>query len=477
MTREDLVTMNFVKNGILISLCFIFSFLLAQANTDLNLETDTSFFDAVISRRRALFVKTELVRFLNEAGQTEFHLNYKIPNNELQFIQEEQGFVSTLNVKFDIYLGDNLVSPNRFEHYAGARTVSVAQSENHFVLDKISFTLAREGFSAVLEIQDKNASTIYTEKIDLTLLDSNSIVSDIEVSQGVSTELTPALDKFQRGQYQFYVDPIPVIDGNNKDFIIYHQVSNIVPGADSLYRFFEFITVKKDTTLVWESEYNHLVEFLPYPLIKRIPLGDYEPGLYTIEVKILDPKKQRVMTTQRDFSLSRKYVLLTQRVFADDNEEFELISYFLDNRQKRMWRDLNEEGRKNFIERFWIANNPNPGSQENLFLQTVRQRVNEANWRFSHHRAGWKTDLGRIYIKTGSPDNIDKKETEPDARYSRKNYQVWKYYGADKTYLFLDFQNNGNYRLIYSKNDTSENTDPGWKSYFGDNFEESSLEF
>lgn len=485
MIRKDLDTMNYVKNGLVIKIIFIaFLTILFVKPAELQSQppddevaiSDLSFFDTFISRRRTLFAKTEIIRFLNEYGQTEFDLNYKIPNNHLQFIETREGLVATLDIEFNIYKDNVLVSPNKFEYKAGALTTSIAQSEKHFVLDKISFTLDRTGFSADLKITDKNASTVYTEKIILDVLNKNTLISDIEISHGLSTDLNPALDKFQRGAYQFYVDPNPVLDSNNRDFFAYFQISNISAGEDSLYRFFEFIKIFKDSVKVWETEYNHTVEFMPYPVLRRIPLSSLEPGLYTLEVEIINPKHQNKEKKDRTFSVTKQYTYFTQRVFPDDDEEFELINYFIDNRQRRLWRGLNEDGRKRFIERFWTANNPNPNSDTNEFLDLIRQRVNEANWRFSYHRAGWRTDLGRIYIKLGSPDEIDKDVTKPDSRYSRKDYQIWRYNNLGRNYLFYDFQGNGNYRLIYSKNDTSETSDYNWKSYFEPDFDATRVE-
>jgi len=480
MTRKDLDSMNYVKIGIIISILLLSwtgDVLFAQQeNAEESLISEGSFFENIVSRRRVLFVKTELLRFLNDKGQTEFNLNYKIPNNELQFIETEQGWICSLSIEFNIYKNGNLVSPNKFDHFAGAGTTAIAQSANHYVLDKISLTLGKPGFTAELKIVDKNSSTSHIETFDLSLLDNSVLVSDIEISHGISTELSPALEKFQRSKYQFYVDPNPVLDSNNKDFIAYYQVSNISAGADSLHRFFEYVRVIKDSVVVWKAEFNNTVEFLPYPVIKKIPLSQYEPGLYTLKVEIVDPKSQKSEIIEKNFSVTRKYIVFTQRIFSDDEDEFALISYFIDNNQKRIWRGLESDGKKRFIERFWTANNPNPNSESNQFLDVVRLRVNEANWRFSYHRDGWKTDLGRVYIKLGSPDEIDKSTTGADAHYSRKDFQIWKYHNLNRNYLFFDFQGNGNYQLIYSKNDETERSDNNWKTYFEEEFDTSRVE-
>jgi len=429
-----------------------------------------------LRRPRVFFAKTELFRYLQADGQTEFELVYKILNQDLQFLQHPQGLVATLDIKFDIFLHDELVQSNRFEHLAGAKTMAIAQSDKHYVLDKLSLTLAEEGYRVILEISDRNAATNFSAQYNLILLPSDTVISDLEISHGISIELTPALVNFQRGKYQFYVDPIPIVDANEKDFILYYQISNLQKDKNDLYVFSEQLIIKKDDNVVYQNDYNQSVESLPYPFVKRITIGEWEPGLYTLELKISDWTNRSFHAKQREFSLSREFVLLTQRVFSDDQDEFELISFFIDTRQKRLWRDLNETGRKSFIDRFWVANNPNPETEENIFLNLIRARVNEANWRFSYHLSGWKTDLGRIYIKYGTADQVTKDETPPDARYSRKPYQVWKYYGSDRSYLFLDFQGNGNYRLIYAKNDEMESIDPGWKGYFGNEFDFSKLD-
>jgi len=477
-----------MKKFFFLNIVFILSFCLISEEVNKNYLIDTatpnvqsdvkpSFLQFLTNQqKRSLFVKTEIIRYLNESNQTEFHLIYKIPNNELQFIQSSEGFVASLDIKIDILRDGTEVNSNRFDYLAGAQTVGIAQSDNHYILDKITFTISKEGFSVNLKIQDKNASTTFEQRYDLTLLESESLLSDIEVSHGVSTILSPSLEKFQRGEYQFYVDPIPVIDSNEKDFIIYYEVNNITKRDDGLYTFFDFIKIFKDDQMVYETEYSNTVEAIPHPLVRRIPIGDWDAGLYTILISITDPKAQKNYEKERNFSLFKRYILNTQRIFSNDDDEFTLISYFIDNKQKRLWRDLSDIGKKNYIERFWVANNPNPITNDNQFLQLIRTRVNEANWRFSSHRVGWKTDMGRIYIKYGSPDKIIKEETHHDSRYPRKPYQSWRYYGPDKTFVFLDFQGNGNSRLVYVKNEESETSDPGWRGYFGEGFSENKFD-
>jgi GWxTD domain-containing protein len=424
---------------------------------------------------RSLNAKSEIIRFLNENGSTTYHINYKITNNSLQFIQKGNDYLANLEVGVQIFYEENMVTNEKYHFSPVAKNITIAQSENNYFLDKIITSSEFSGYSLFLEINDKNASTTYSQTFELEPLPRNSIISDIEISHGVSTNLVDSLDKFQRYKWQFYVDPIPIIATDERDFVVTYQIQNLLK-KDNLYNFTEYILIKHNLDVIYEQTTNKSLEYDFSFIFNRIPLEDFDAGLMDITIEILDNNSNITGLSKRTFSTQKKYILLTSRIFYDDEQEFSLISYFLENRRKQLWKGLSNDGKKVFIERFWVANNPNPFSETNAFLDLIRTRVNNANWRYSHHNDGWTTDMGRIYIKHGEPDEIDKKETPFDARYSRKPYQVWKYYSADKSYLFFDFMNNNNFRLIHTKNDDNESIDPGWRGYFGNDFDFSSLD-
>jgi GWxTD domain-containing protein len=455
--------------------CLLFTSIFSQT-TKQKPKTLSELFD--IKSERPLFVKAELLRFLDNDGNTEFHINYKIPNSELHFLKENENFIARLEIFIELYQGEQLIDKNKYTHLAGATSITIAQSENHYVLDKISATIAEPDYELIIAIHDRNASTLYTQTFKLELLDKNSLISDIEISHGISKEPVPALQEFNRGGIYFYVDPIPVIVAGEREFVLYYEAQNISVDDNGFSEIIDKFTIYKEGEIIISQESKAKKEGTAYKLIHQIPLEKLNAGFYEIEAIVTDVNKGNYQSRKRSFSITKKYTFLTQRVFPLDDDEYQLISYFLDNRQKRTYRGLNDEGKKVFIERFWAANNPNPVSKDNEFLEKIKNRVNEANWRFAHHRAGWTTDMGRIYVKYGTPSEIDKGETDSNVsvRYANRPYQIWKYNGIDKAYLFLDMMGNGTMRLIYSKNDDEETTDPNWKSYFGYEFDFSSLD-
>ena len=58
------------------------------------------------------------------------------------------------------------------------------------------------------------------------------------------------------------------------------------------------------------------------------------------------------------------------------------------------------------------------------------------------------------------------------AKHGDKEYQIWKYrVNKDLTFIFLDMQTSGDFRLIYSENDDKESSYHDWREYLGSEFD------
>ena len=164
--------------------------------------------------------------------------------------------------------------------------------------------------------------------------------------------------------------------------------------------------------------------------------------------------------------------------FDNVEDEYNLAKYFLTQPQIKAYMQTHPDFRRPFLMNYWKSKDPNPVTQENEFVKEIKSRIRYANSYFSHFDNGWFTDRGRIYIKYGEPFERLKDHTSGDSRYPYKNYEIWKYrMNNDMKYIFIDSGGYGNFRLIYSENDSSEVTLPEWRSYMGKGFDKSVLEY
>lgn len=86
-----------------------------------------------------------------------------------------------------------------------------------------------------------------------------------------------------------------------------------------------------------------------------------------------------------------------------------------------------DKERNRFIQQFWEARNPAPGTAPNAFKVEHYHRIAYANQHFAAAGIpGWRTDRGRIYIVYGPPDEIRVQPTGGGAGSARP-FEIWHY--------------------------------------------------
>jgi len=101
--------------------------------------------------------------------------------------------------------------------------------------------------------------------------------------------------------------------------------------------------------------------------------------------------------------------------------------------------------RDSVLEEFWKGRDPTPGTVRNEAQDEFLQRVEQANRQYSMGiRPGWRTDRGRIYIKYGPPDEIERHPFEPEY----PAYEIWYYFTDSVKFMFMDVHGFGDYRLM-----------------------------
>jgi len=436
-------------------------------------------FSSVLFAADQLTVLHEVNRFLDADGNTVYHFNYKIPNNELTFVQSDDGYLATVDVTISTVdeEGEEKVI-NEFSHYIGVRDINTARSRTHYYLDKISLALSKADFDFIIEFKDRASEDIYRWVEKLENLEKKALVSDLEFSHRIlRSELRPGLEKFQRGEVQFYVDPAHIYQRSINDTIfLYYEIQNLYPAGD------EFSYVQENIRIYNEDYSSTISNTLRgtstiFDRIIKIPADTLSTGYYSIDVEVTDLVSYEEAKTTDYFVVSDR-VEISQRLFPNIDDEYRLLRYFLPSSHFRNWESMSDTARRGFIDRFWSINDPNPQTVENDFLQAIRERVSIANQRYTHFAEGWQTDRGRIYVRNGEPSEIesDTVDTGIDAKLLRREYQIWRYRDINRVYLFLDMQGNGNYRLVFSRNDDMEQNTHDWERLMGEEFDMNKLQ-
>ena len=109
------------------------------------------------------------------------------------------------------------------------------------------------------------------------------------------------------------------------------------------------------------------------------------------------------------------------------------VEYIMTKEERKIFLELPDSGRDDFIAEFWKRRDPDPDTERNEFRIEYEDRVAKAGALFhGEGRPGWQTDRGRIFILFGPPSE---RQTFPmDA--SGFCREVW-YYGAFPV-IFID---------------------------------------
>jgi GWxTD domain-containing protein len=168
----------------------------------------------------------------------------------------------------------------------------------------------------------------------------------------------------------------------------------------------------------------------------KIPIWDLKDGKYRLIVEVISPKENEKVTLEKEFFVS---------MYGDDIASF--IDYIASPKEKSEFERITSlEGKLKFLKEFWERR----GSE---YYMEFRERVRYADSAFSTKTLrGRYTDMGRIYIKRGKPDEISR----VDIGIQDKPYIRWFYYsGGGYDYIFGDPVGTGEYILIKT-NDPEE---------------------
>ena len=149
----------------------------------------------------------------------------------------------------------------------------------------------------------------------------------------------------------------------------------------------------------------------------------------------------------------------------------EEVVYIISPKEKDVFLELETDKERDiFIEAFWKQRDPSPGTEENEFKKEHYQRIEYANHYLGREAtgAGWRTDMGRIYIILGPPADTE----DYDAQKVLYPTQIWTYHGDPElglpaTFNVVFYKRNGigNYVLYSPVKDGPQSLIPG---YMGD---------
>jgi len=368
-----------------------------------------------------------------------------------QFVYDDITFVMSDSAGYDAELElllavydteDNVVVSRMINRKLNVKEYNITNSRDEKLVLKNSIKLNNGDYALLLRATDLTTKKVASRKISFSLpkymekaisMSGLTFLHDIIFdSTGTIVEFTPTFgNNFTERDGEVYVY-----------FDLYTQ--DTTKSIEIEYALFDKRDKKDLDTLVIRqvdrSVSSHLF---------RLDKDQLEKNRYRL---VVSAKQDKYKTkTEKDFSF---FWTTVPGTIEDIDLALEQMSYIIQSDSLKKYRKAPLEEKQAFFKRFWNERDPNPATAVNELMNEYYKRVNYANRNFSAFRQdGWLTDRGRILIKFGFPDDIERYPFEMGTR----PYEIWRYYALRKTFLFEDRTGFGDYRLHHAYLDVEYN--------------------
>ena len=379
----------------------------------------------------------ELFRTFSEDNESyRVYFYYEVINDNLTFIKKG---TSTFSAKFDLISAvydeeNNVILTKSFYKEIVEKDYRDTNSPDKKVMLNNYYDLSPGKYVLKFKLNDLNSNKSTTQQINIELKEFQS--KKLAMSDIIFIQNNP-----------MYKDSLR----SPRDFII--KANNNFPAPKGpIYIYFDFYTKQLNSEI--EIDYrlkNKKGKTEIDTTVKKI-IDSHLTGHYlTISKESLSGNKYTCIITvkDKDYKVTNEAGLsfFWIKIPQTDNDlslALKQMTYILPADSLDKYEEADPEEQKRFFISFWSKMDPNPHTEVNELMEEYFRRVNYADHKFKvMNSPGWRTDRGRILIKFGDPDEIERHPFEVDS----VPYEIWRYYTLQRIFVFVDQTGFGDYRI------------------------------
>jgi GWxTD domain-containing protein len=388
------------------------------------------------------FFYLDMANFRGERPQeSRLEIYLKIMYDELQFVKiESDSFRAGYEVSVVVMDEDDFqVNGKIWRDSISVSGYEATNSRQLFHSDQIKFNLAPGKYRVSIGVMDLDTRRTAYRKTNIVAgdySDAKLSVSEILIADAVSMDSSgnlyphPQVTAPRQENTQLFAFFEIYDKGNDKEYKISYTLKN----------------PRGDKVLQKEAMVRHTGQITP--VVLELPNASLAHGVYMIHVDVKG-SKQTAMTER---AITLHWVGIPSNI-VDLDLAIEQMKYIAKkDGMKKILAAPPEKRREAFL-KFWLENDPTPGTETNELMDEYYRRVNYANAHFRGMRDGWRTDMGMVYIIFGPPSDIERnpftRSTGLFAGRTVKAYEIWNYYEINRQFIFVDETGYDEYRLAY----------------------------
>ncbi len=422
---------------------------------------------APVKSKGALTFYLDTASFRAGSGKTLQEFYYQIALDQLSF--QAAGGVMRSDVKTSVLLADSTGRELlRDEWTQAVQAGSAAEIAGRFFPNQFELPLTPGRYQLSLAVQETATQKQGSAQLAFRVraFDGNTLaLSDVQLANTITADT--AQGRFTKNGFSVLANASRVYGRTVPLLYFYFEVYNFAATADSYEVHYRVVNARQEVlrhlpTKIARKPGQSSVE------VGGLNVGNVADSTCYLQIEVKDRSNQAVASAASSFWVAvppgKVASEVEQKIAAMSPEQLkthvEQIQYLLREDDKKLLQDLEADAQKSYITQLWKQFDTNPATPHNEFWEEYFRRIAHANENYtSGFTSGWKTDRGRIAIKFGIPNEVERHPAETNAR----PYEVWYYYSEGrKQFIFADIEGLGRYELVFSS-DERELTRPDWK--------------
>jgi GWxTD domain-containing protein len=384
--------------------------------------------------------------FHHRADSSRVEFYYGVGYDQLNFQPAENYLSAPFWVSFEMNgLNNQFHESGTIQKRARLRTFQEAAGARRTFVDQFSVIVPAGYYEIKATIYDSVHSGTVIDTINIMDFSAGLALSSVQLGAGLVTDSSTG---------GFAVIPNPgrrFTAGDHRAIYAYLEVYGLRLDSGTYQIRYHLLGANRRDTLLSST-----------PLIRRktgtrgaigvkLSLDSLPPDRYVFLVQVSDPGAEKTVSAERELFIGSEMKTATPDYpyqFQPSPKEaryYQELQYIATPRELAYYQSLSDSGKQAYLAWFWSRHN----------LSEFVRRMETAETRFKTARtAGVKTDRGRIYVKYGEPDAVERKTIEMDI----KPREYWFYYQPGLTFIFIDLRGDGNYRLVWTNSPDEPST-------------------
>lgn len=367
-----------------------------------------------------------------DSARVEFY--YGVPYDQLTYQSTGEGLVSRFEVKMEMNGQDNQFSESgAIKKRARLGSFQEAAQSRRTFVDQFSIIAPPGRYEVRVTIADSLQEGVLVDTITVPDFTSSPSLSSIQIAFRI-------MEDTATGRFVAVPNPGRRFPPETQNLFVYFEGYHLIPDSGSYeVNYYLFDSNMKDT-FVRSAPLIRKKSGVNTALTLKLNIDSIAEGSYLFTAHLTDLSTNQTATTTSSFTIGSTPPLQSPYMFQPSPKKeryYRQLEYLATPKELAYYQSLSDSGKDAYLAWFW--------SKHNLSEFVRRMETAEGRYR-SGRTSGVNTDRGKVYVKYGEPDAVERKTMEMEI----KPREYWYYYQLGYTFVFIDTRGDGNYRLAWT---------------------------